>query len=208
MADEGASFYYVSKQDFDFWQVYNYLENLGLSMKNPNTQKIIGIESGNEMEEEDPENIKKMIDDGISFGINLWSDCGSASFWTIGEIEDCFCQNFGFSSFRDPTVEKVSKILIKYAVQELNTLDKKFLGFSLDRYGRTEHHEYFEEFITKNQEKINSRNVPDLLFFPKHKMNQIIWDDELKQIEINQNFNCIEHDSDLYDFTKDLLSKG
>jgi hypothetical protein len=209
MADEGATFYYVSKHFFDFQKTCNFLEKVGLHIKHPETQLITGINKNGEFVETKAENIQEMIYNSKNLGVNLYLESGYRSFWSFIELNDYFCQHFSFNFFDYYYIEeKVAEIFIEFAVQELTEINQGFLGFTLDQDGATDAYDFGEIFERGNQETLSSFYISDITFLPKDKTNRITLDNESKIIQLNQNFNCIAKNKDLADYLKTLLQSS
>ncbi len=207
MADDGVTLYYRSRCSFDLEKACNYLAKSGFFIKQPGTQLITGIGLEDDITETKQKKIKELIHNNNNLGINLWLEPEHCIFWSFSQIDNYFFQNFSFSSLLDLYLEKLSKVLIEYALQELREIGENFLGFSIDQYGQTDYDDNFDSFITKQKETLKYHDSPDLLFLPKDKLSQIILDDRFEIVQLNQNFTCVAKNPELLNFTKSLLSK-
>jgi hypothetical protein len=206
MAEEGATLYYVSKQYFDFQKAYNYLEKVGLHIRHLNTKLITGINKDGEFVETKQKNIQEMIYGDKNSGIYLYLESGHRILWSFVEQKDYFFQNFSFNYLNySQTEEIVSKVFVRFAVEELAEVDKEFLGFTLDRYGLTEDYNFGEIFEYGSKEMLSSFYISDMTFLPTNKINRIAMDNECKIIQLNQNFNCISKNEDLADYLKTFI---
>ncbi|BAZ45675.1 hypothetical protein NIES4102_27010 [Chondrocystis sp. NIES-4102] len=208
MANEGATFYYSSKQLFDFQQACLFLENHHLSIRSPDTQLISCINGSSEFIETNQENIQEIIYNSQNAGVYLYLESGHRLFWSFVAQSNYFYQSFGFNYLDYLQIEEmVSKIFTKFALEELIKIDEGFLGFTLDQFGTTDAYDFGEIFDQGNREILSSFYISDITFLPKDKINRITLDDESKIIQLNENFDCIAKNKDLADYLKSLLGK-
>ena len=140
-----------------------------------------------------------------NLGINLWLDSNRYIFWSFVQQDNYFSQNFGFSSLTDVLTDRVSKILIKLAINEMMELNENFLGFTIDQYGVTDYHDEFDDFIVRKEKQLKFHDAPDIMFLPKVKTNQINTDDKFLISELNQKFICVAKNSELFNYAKNLI---
>ncbi|MDJ0592311.1 MAG: hypothetical protein QNJ72_20345 [Pleurocapsa sp. MO_226.B13] len=213
MADEGATFYYISKHFFDFEKICNYLKRFGLSIKHPDTELITGIGEENDFSEIQEEKIRDLVYNTSNLGVDLWTkgnylnqEYNYRIFWSFYEQNNCFVQNFGFNYLEYDRIEKeISKIFIQFALQELAEVGDKLLGFTLDQFGTTEYYDFGKIFEPENKETLSHHCIPDITFLPREKMNQVQLDSESEIIRLNQSFDCIAREKNLSDYLKTLL---
>ena len=198
---EGATFYYTSKQAFNFQETYNYLAQSGLYIKHPDIQIISGMYNSDEFEESDVEKIEEMFNTN-SMGIHLRLENKDRIFWSFGE-DKVFVHNIGclFDEYHEQVVSEAS---IQLALSEINT-NEEFLGFMLDIYGVTEAYNFKTIFEPDNSEVLTYPYFPDLIFISKDKFSKISLNDDCEIIQLNQKFNCIARSQELSNYLKRLL---
>ena len=201
MAEEGATFYYTSKQALNFQKTYSYLAELGLYIKHPDIQLISGIYNGDDFEESDVEKIEDMFNTN-NMGIHLRLENKDRIFWSFVE-RNVFYHYIGcwFDEYHEKVVSEAS---IQFALSEINT-NQKFLGFTLDIFGATEEYNLETIFEPDNSEIFTYRYFADLTFLPKDKLTRVSLNDEYEIIQLNQKFDCIAKNKNLSAFLKSLL---
>lgn len=205
MADEGATFYYVSKQFFNFKKTCDFLEKAGLHIRHPDTQLITGINRNGDFVETKQENIQKMIYDDKNSGVYLHLDSGHRIFWSFVETNNYFVINFTFNYLEYIQIEKeISNIFIRLSLKEISE-NNNFLYFTLDQFGQTDYCNFDNIFDLKNDEKLNKECISDITFLPEDKISKIALDHDSEIIHLNQSFDCIAKNSDLADYVKSLL---
>ena len=202
MAEEGATFYYISKQAFDFKKAYTYLAQSGLYIKHPDIQLISGINDSDEFEESDVEKIEEMFNTN-SMGIHLRLKNKDRIFWSFVELNNVFSHNIGcwFDEYHEQVVSEAS---IRFALFEINT-NEEFLGFTIDIFGETEEYRFETIFEPDNSEIFTDRYFPDITFLPKEKFTRVSLNDECEIIQLNQKFDCIAKNKELSNYLKSLL---
>ena len=200
MAAEGATFYYTSKQAFDFKRAYTFLAESGLYIKHPDIQMISGIYI-DEFEELDVEKIEEMFNTN-RMGIHLRLENKDRIFWSFGE-DKVFAHNIGnlFDEYHEKVVSEAS---IQFALSEINT-NEEFLGFTLNILGVYEEYDFETIFDPDNSEILTHRYFADITFLPKEKFNKVSLNDECKIIQLNQRFDCIAKNEELSNYLKSLL---
>ncbi len=206
MADQEATLYYVSKQVFNFKKIYEYFIKSNLFIKNPETQLITYTNGVNYFTEANQEKLKDLILGKTELGVKLWLNNEVYVFWSFVQKDNYFLQNFGLYYLDDLSMEKVSRILIGYALNELAEINRGIIGFIIDQYGQTSDYD-FAPFLVGRKETLKYHDSPDVLFLPKDKLSQIILDDRFEIVPLNQKFTCVAKNLDLLNFTKSLLSK-
>lgn len=206
MTQEGATIYYSLKQVLNFEKVCSYLQELGLSIRNPDTQLITGIlANGGDFEDTSLKKAQALFE-LKNFGFYLWLENGHIIFWSSVQQNNYYFHNFAFNSLDGDEIEqKASNIFIKFALQQLKADNRNFLGFTLDQFGNTEEYNFSEIFDSGNQEILSSDCIPELLFLPREKIQRITVDSKSQMIKINQNFDCIAKNQKLADYLKSLL---
>ena len=202
MAEEGATFYYRSKQALDFKKAYTFLAKSGLYIKHPDIQIVSGIHNGDDFEESDVEKIEEMFNTN-SMGIHLRLENKDRIFWSFVELNNVFSHNIGcwFDEYHEKVVSEAS---IQLALSEINT-NEEFLGFTVDIFGATEEYRFETIFEPDNSEIFTDRYFPDLTFLPKDKFSKISLNDECEIIQLNQKFDCIAKNKELSNYLKSLL---
>ena len=198
---EGATFYYTSKQAFNFQETYNYLARAGLYIKHPDIQIISGMYNSDEFEESDVEKIEEMFNTN-SMAIHLRLENKDIICWSFGE-DKVFVHNIGclFDEYHEQVVSEAS---IQLALSEINT-NEEFLGFTLSLFGEYEEYSFETIFDPDNSEILTDRYFSDITFLPKEKFTRVSLNDECEIIQLNQKFDCIAKNNELSNYLKSLL---
>ena len=205
MADEGATIYYTSKQKDSFGRACNYFNKSGLFIQNPDTKLITGIDKG-DFSETSKEKVQELIYQSKEVGLELWLETNERIFWSFIERNNFLLQNFTFNYLNyDDIEQKISKIFVKFALQELKEANKYFLSFTLDQFGHYEDYDFSKIFEPENNEILSHHYISDITFLPRDKIKRISLNDECQIISINQQFDCIAKNQELADYVRSLL---
>ena len=201
MAEEGATFYYTSKQALNFQKTYSYLAQSGLYIKHPDIQLISGIYNGDHFEESDVEKIEEMFNTN-NIGIHLRLKNKDRIFWSFVE-RYVFSHNIGcyFDEYHEQVVSEAS---IQFALSEINN-NEEFLGFTLDLFGETEDYGFEMFFEPDKNEILTTPYFSDITFLPRERFSKVYLNDECEIIQLNQKFDCIAKNKNLSAFLKSLL---
>ena len=206
MADEGATFYYVSKQNFNFDKSYNHLKKIGFFLKDPNTHLITVQRCHGEYIGKEFEHVQNIIYKDKSSGVNLYLDSGERTFWSFYETSSYFAENFIFNYIGDLEIEEKScEMFTNLAIKKITELGTQFLGFTLDMYGETEDYDFEKVFSNANTDILNDSYISDLTILSKDKMNQFILGEKIKVIEVNRDFNCTAKKEKFANYLESLL---
>ena len=206
MTQEGATIYYSSKQFFNFKKACSSLNELGLSIKNPETLLITGVGINGDDFEESSLNKAKALFKFSNFGFDIWLENAHKTFWSFVEKDNYFFHNLAFNYLDCDDIEKrVSQIFIKFAFQESEDICENFLGFTLDQFGHHEDYDFSKIFEPDNNEILSHRYISDITFLPTDKIKRISLNDECQIISINQRFDCIAKNQELADYVRSLL---
>lgn len=206
MTQEGATIYYSSTQSFNFKKAYSSLDELGLSLRNPETLLITGI--GTKGDNFEASNIEKAqnLFQFRNFGFDIWLENGHKTFWSFVEQDNYFSQNLAFNYLDCNDIEqKASQIFIKFALQELEDVSENFLGFTLDQFGHNEDYDFNRILQHNNNDILNHDYISDIVFLPRDKIKKIALGNESQIIRINQKFDCIAKNQELASYLKSLL---
>ena len=206
MAEEGATFYYSSKQDFDFDKSYDYLRNSGLTLKHTDANFIILPGANSEYTEKEIKNIKDIIYKDKNSGMYLFLDSGIHTFWSFVEGNNYFFEHFTFNYIGCLEVEeRLCEIFTSFAIERIAEIGTQFLGFTLDMYGETEAYDFEEIFDNTNKNTLNQSYISDLTFIHQEKMSQFDLDEKVEIITLNHDFICIAKNKALAKYLKGLL---
>ena len=206
MAEEGATFYYGSKQNLNFEDNCNFLEKAGLHLRHPETQLIYGLGTNGEFTEQEFKKVQTIIYRDKDSGVFLHLDSGHRILWSFFEYDNIVHENFTFKYLECFQIdEMMSKTFTDLVIKKVIKTDTQFLGFTLDLYGETEAYDFWEFFDDTNKDTLNSRYISDLTFLPKEKINRFHLDEKVEIITVNQNFICIAKNKDLANYLKSLL---
>ncbi len=207
MAEEGATFYYSSKQHFNFDQSYDNLRKSGWFLRLSDTNLITFSGSDGECTDEEIKNIKDIIYKDKYSGVNLfYLDSGYRTYWSFSSENDYFSENLTFNYIGCLQIEeKWCEIFTNHAIEIISEIGSQFLGFTLDMYGETETYEFEKIFDDTDTDTFNSSYISDLTFLPKEKMSQFVLEKTTEVIEVNRNFICIAKNKKLAKYLKGLL---
>ena len=200
MSDDRCGIYYSSGDISDIDTIANFLQQQGVSLQDPKTQKILALDRKGDRYETNLAQIKQNLLARKRENVEVWLKPQSDSIWTIRLEDNCWIHEFTFYYLlHDEEVDQLSHIAFKLFADDI--LSKPRLGMYIDRYGRT--YEYdFEPFFVKNEGRIEC--FTDLICVPEEKLNRVDIDSVVDTVRwLDNGMVCASNDET---FLEELLS--
>lgn len=189
MSDDRCGIYYSSGDISDVDTIANFLQQEGVSLEDPKTQKILALDRKGDRYEINLAQIKQKILDSKSALIVVWLKPQSDSIWRISLEDNCWIFEFTFYYLDNEEIDRLSKIAFKLFTN--NILSKPCLGMYIDRYGRDEYD--FDPFFVRNEGRI--KFFTDLICVPEEKLSRVNIDSVIDTVRwLDNGFVCAGND--------------
>ena len=196
MLDDKCGIYYSSGDISDIDTIANFLQQNGVSLQDPKTQKIIALDLKGNRYETNMAQIKQNFLNYKKENIIVWLKSHSDSIWTRSLRDDCWIHEFDFGYIDNDEIDELSKIVFHLFIE--NILPKPSIGMYVDRYGKT--YEYdFDPFFTKDEGRIEC--FTDLICVPEAKLIRVDIDSAVDTVRwLNNGMVCASNDETFLEY--------